>query len=70
MSEYEDEDVSPDAIYSKLDEERLGNIKKLIFNTFRDKIGQDQMDITQFAQILNEISASNQGKTFAAVLFE
>lgn len=46
LSEYEDEDVSPEQVYSRLDEHRLSAIKQLFFNILRDKIGQNKMKIS------------------------
>lgn len=70
MSEFEDEDVSVEQVYSRLDENRLFGIKSLVFNIFRDKIGQDLLNLADFITILNEISSTYEGKTFSSVLFD
>lgn len=62
--------ISEDEVYSKLDEVRLTHTKNLLFNTFRDKVGQDKLYISQFIGALSEISRYHQDKTFSEALFD
>jgi len=52
QSVYEDEEISPEQVYARLDQQRLLDIKELMFNTFRDKMGQNQLSIPDLISVL------------------
>lgn len=67
-SVYEDEDISEDQVYARLDYDRLSSIKELVFNLMRAKVGSDCVKISDACEMLNEMSSKHRGRSFSGVL--
>ena len=52
MSEYEDAGTPEDNVQSKLDVERIAEVKKLLFEIHRVKLGEEKLNIEAFVNML------------------
>lgn len=69
MSEYEDAGTPEDNVQSKLDVERIAEVKKLLFEIHRVKLGEEKLNIEAFVNMLQTMVDEN-GSTFSEKLMQ
>jgi hypothetical protein len=65
MSDYESDD---DETETRLDTDRIQEIKSLLFDIYRVNTGEDLIDVEEFLREFRECVQKAQGETFGAFL--